>query len=190
MHERNGVCQFVVPDDADAAAALARELLEYLPQALARRPTARHPRRRCRRPRRRRPRRAARVYDVRDVVAPLVDDGDLLETAPRWARNMVCAFARIDGRPVGFVANQPRHLGGVIDAEAAQKAARFMRTCNAYGCRSSSSSTPRASCPARAQERAGVIRHGAKLVHAFAEATVPRVTVMLRKALRRRATSR
>ena len=74
-----------------------------------------------------------KVYDVRDVARALVDGGRLLEVSPRWARNIVCAFARLDGRAVGIVANQPRYLGGVLDAEAAQKAARFVRTCNLFG---------------------------------------------------------
>jgi acetyl-CoA carboxylase carboxyltransferase component len=95
---------------------------------------------------------------------------------------MVCAFGRIDGRPVGFVCNQPRHLGGVIDADAATKAARFIRTCNAYGLALVVLVDTPGYMPGTAQERAGVIRHGAKLVYAFAEATVPRVTVTLRKS--------
>jgi acetyl-CoA carboxylase carboxyltransferase component len=94
----------------------------------------------------------------------------------------VCAFGRIDGRSVGFVCNQPRHLGGVIDADAAQKAARFIRTCNAYGLPLVVLVDTPGYMPGTAQERAGVIRHGAKLVYAFAEATVPRITVTLRKS--------
>src|SRR5829696_7038920 len=73
------------------------------------------------------------VYDVRDVIRGIVDNEEILEVSARWARNMVTAFCRIDGRPVGMIANQPWYLGGVIDAEASQKAAKFVRTCNSYG---------------------------------------------------------
>jgi acetyl-CoA carboxylase carboxyltransferase component len=182
VHERNGVAQFVVPDD-HAAAALARELLEYQPQSLHHTPAMAYPAAPAAGdPGDVVPDESRRVYDVRDVIARLSDGGRHLEYGPRWARNMVCAFGRIDGRPVGFVCNQPRHLGGVIDADAAQKAARFIRTCNAYGLPLVVLVDTPGYMPGTAQERAGVIRHGAKLVYAFAEATVPRVTVTLRKS--------
>ena len=112
----------------------------------------------------------------------LVDGGRLLEYGERWARNVVCAFARLDGRAVGIVANQPRYLGGVLDAEAAPKAARFVRTCHLFGLPLVVLVDTPGFMPGTRQEPAGVIRHGAKLVHAFAEASVPKVTVVLRKA--------
>jgi acetyl-CoA carboxylase carboxyltransferase component len=123
-----------------------------------------------------------KVYDVRDVVRTLVDGGRLLEVSPRWARNMLTGFARIDGRAVGIVANQPRYLGGVLDANAATKGARFVRTCDLYGIPLVVLVDTPGFLPGTSQEKLGVIRHGAKLVHAFAAATVPRVTVVLRKA--------
>jgi acetyl-CoA carboxylase carboxyltransferase component len=123
-----------------------------------------------------------RAYDVRDVARGIVDAGSLLEVSPRWARNIVTAFARIDGRPVGIVANQPKELGGVIDAEASQKGARFVRTCNLYGIPLAVLVDTPGFLPGSRQEEIGVIRHGAKLLHAFAEATVPRFTVVVRKA--------
>jgi acetyl-CoA carboxylase carboxyltransferase component len=125
---------------------------------------------------------ARQVYDVRGVIAGLVDGGDMLEVSDRWARNMVTALARIDGRPVGVIANQPWFLGGVIDATAAQKAARFVRTCNAFGLPLVVLVDTPGFLPGTKQEGLGVIRHGAKLLHAFAEAVVPKVTVVLRKA--------
>jgi acetyl-CoA carboxylase carboxyltransferase component len=128
------------------------------------------------------PREARRVYDVRDVIGAIADGGEMLEVAPRWARNMVIAFARLDGRPVGVLANQPRYLGGVIDSTAAQKAARFVRTCDAYGLPLLVLVDAPGFLPGTRQERGGVIRHGAKLLHAFCEARVPRITVVLRKA--------
>ena len=125
---------------------------------------------------------ARKVYDVRGVIEALVDGGEMLEVSERWARNMVTALARIDGRPVGVIANQPWYLGGVIDATAAQKAAKFVRTCNAFGVPLVVLVDTPGFLPGTKQEGLGVIRHGAKLLHAFAEAVVPKVTVVLRKA--------
>jgi acetyl-CoA carboxylase carboxyltransferase component len=123
-----------------------------------------------------------RVYDVRDVIRGVVDAGRLLEWGPKWAKNIVCGLARMDGRPVGVIANQPKFLGGVLDSESASKGARFVRTCNAFGLPLVVFVDTPGFMPGTRQERDGVIRHGAKLVHAFAEATVPKVTVVLRKA--------
>ncbi len=123
-----------------------------------------------------------KVYDVRDVARALLDGGRMLEISPRWARNVVCAFGRLDGRSVGVVANQPRYLGGVLDVDASQKAARFVRTCNLFDIPLLVLVDTPGFLPGTKQEKLGVIRHGAKLVYAFAECTVPRVTVVLRKA--------
>jgi acetyl-CoA carboxylase carboxyltransferase component len=123
-----------------------------------------------------------RVYDMREVARSLVDGGRLLEISPKYARNIVCALARLDGRSVGIIANQPRYLGGVLDSEAAMKAARFVRTCNLFGLPMVVLVDTPGFLPGSRQEKGGVIRHGAKLVHAFAEATVPRVTIVVRKA--------
>jgi acetyl-CoA carboxylase carboxyltransferase component len=177
VHERNGVAHFVAEDDADAA-LLVRDLLDHLPGAPERKAAPPPPYRveDCV------PAEERKVYDVRDVVRALADEARLLEWAPRWARNMVCGFARLEGRPVGVVANQPRYLGGVLDAESAAKAARFVRTCNAFGLPLVVLVDTPGFMPGTKQESYGVIRHGAKLVHAFAEASVPKVTVVLRKA--------
>ncbi len=182
VHERNGVCHLVV-DDAAAGARAARALLAHLPSGAGRDAPA-HPSRPplAGDPGRVVPAGPRRVYDVRHVVARLVDGGALLELSPRWARNMVVGFARLEGRPVGIVANQPRFLGGVLDADAAQKAARFVRTCNTFDLPLVVLVDTPGFMPGTRQEAAGVIRHGAKLLHAFAEATVPRLTVVLRKA--------
>jgi acetyl-CoA carboxylase carboxyltransferase component len=182
VHERNGVCHLVAPSDLDAA-LLARDLLSYLPQsAWDEPPRAESEPPASEDPGRTVPSESRRVYDVRDVVRAIADAGRLLELSPRWAPNIVTALARIDGRSVGVVANQPRRLGGVIDADAAQKAARFVRTCNAFGLPLVVLVDTPGFMPGARQESAGVIRHGAKLLHAFAEATVPRLTVVLRKA--------
>ena len=112
----------------------------------------------------------------------MVDGDSLLELCPRWARNVVTALARVDGRPVGVVANQPRHLGGVLDAESSEKAARFVRFCDAFGLPLIAVVDTPGFMPGSRQEKAGVIRHGASLVRAFAAARVPKLTVVLRKS--------
>jgi acetyl-CoA carboxylase carboxyltransferase component len=122
------------------------------------------------------------VYDVREVVAAVVDAGWLLEVSARWARNMVTGFARIEGRPVGIVANQPRRIGGVIDAAASEKAARFVCLCDRFRLPLVVLVDTPGFMPGTRQESAGVIRHGASLLRAFAAASVPRLTVVLRKA--------
>jgi acetyl-CoA carboxylase carboxyltransferase component len=182
VHDRNGVSQLVADGDLDAA-WLVRDLLDYLPQH-AGEPTRRWPSLDAfdRPSDESVPDDPRKVYDVRDVVRTLVDGGRLLEISPRWARNMLTGFARLDGRSVGIVANQPRYLGGVLDGESATKAARFVRTCDLYGIPLVVLVDTPGFLPGKKQEKAGVIRHGAKLVHAFAAATVPSITVVLRKA--------
>ncbi len=182
VHERNGVCHFVTPTDADAA-ELARELLGYLPshrdlpvpEAEPIGPAYGDPGAFV-------PVQARKVYDVRDVIAAVVDGGEMLEVAAGWARNIVTAFARIDGRTVGVIANQPRYLGGVLDTSSSEKGARFVTKCNQFGVPLLVLVDTPGFMPGTRQESAGVIRLGATLVHAFAEATVPRVTVILRKS--------
>jgi acetyl-CoA carboxylase carboxyltransferase component len=182
VHSGNGVSQFVAEDDR-AAVGLVRDLLSYLPQRAGDEPPIGPPAEVPRiDPSEVVPVSARQVYDVRGVIDALVDGGTLLEVSEKWARNMVTALARIDGRPVGVIANQPWFLGGVIDAQAAQKAARFVRTCNAFGLPLVVLVDTPGFLPGTKQEGLGVIRHGAKLLHAFAEATVPRVTLVTRKA--------
>ncbi len=182
VHERNGVCHNVVEDDL-AAAEHVRHLLSFLPQhagedapqGLPRDPVEGDPSDVV-------PTDQRKVYDIRDVISRVVDGGELLELQPRWARNLVVGFARLDGRAVGVIANQPRYLGGVLDAETAQKGARFVRTCNTFNLPLIVLVDTPGFMPGTKQEQAGVIRHGAKLLHAFAEGDVPKLTVVLRKA--------
>ncbi|HET9551723.1 MAG TPA: acyl-CoA carboxylase subunit beta [Anaeromyxobacteraceae bacterium] len=124
----------------------------------------------------------AKAYDVRDVVRAVVDDRHLVEVAERFAPNVVTAFARLDGRPVGVVANQPAVLAGVLDADASVKAARFVRFCDAFNLPLVTFVDVPGYLPGTGQEWGGLVRHGAKLIFAYAEATVPKVTVILRKA--------
>jgi acetyl-CoA carboxylase carboxyltransferase component len=182
VHERNGVCQFVAGSDVDGA-HLARNLLGYLPaNASEASPTKVVRAAPERDPSACVPAESRRVYDVREVIRCLVDGGELLEVSAGWARNIVTAFARIEGRTVGVIANQPRYLGGVLDADSSQKGARFVSKCNAFGVPLVVLVDTPGYMPGTRQEQAGVIRFGASLVHAFAEATVPRITVILRKA--------
>jgi acetyl-CoA carboxylase carboxyltransferase component len=182
VHERNGVCQLVARDEREAIDR-TRELLGYLPLAIGERsPLAPWAGPEDPDPAPRVPVEARRVYDVRDVIATVVDSGSSLELSARWARNMVTALARIEGRPVGVVANQPRRLGGVIDAVAAEKAADFVRTCDRFRLPLVVLVDTPGFMPGARQESLGVIRHGASLLRAFAGATVPKLTVVLRKA--------
>jgi acetyl-CoA carboxylase carboxyltransferase component len=182
VHARNGVSHFTAADDVESV-FLVRDLLGYLPdRAGAPLPVADPSAPELDDPSAVLPETAREAYDVRAAARGVVDAGSLLEVAPRWARNVVTALARIDGRPVGVIANQPAYLGGVLDADGAQKAARFVRTCDAYGLPLVVFVDTPGFMPGGQQEAAGVIRHGASLLHAFAAATVPRVTVVLRKA--------
>jgi acetyl-CoA carboxylase carboxyltransferase component len=182
VHDHNGVCQLVERDEA-AAAVRVRGLLSYLPscagvappRALSVAPALADPGDAV-------PSEPRRVYDVRAALGGIVDDGSLLELSPKWARNVVTALARVDGRPVGIVANQPRFLGGVLDAEGSEKAARHVNFCNAFGLPLLAIVDTPGFMPGSRQEQAGVIRHGASLVRAFAAATVPKFTVVLRKS--------
>jgi acetyl-CoA carboxylase carboxyltransferase component len=172
VHDRNGVCH-LVEHDVLTAAARVRELLGYLPSSADEAP-----------PRSRTvvPVEPRRAYDVRDALRGIVDAGSLQELCPRWARNVVTTLARIDGRPVGIVANQPHHLAGVLDAEGSEKAARFVGFCDSFGLPLIAVVDTPGFMPGSRQEQAGVIRRGAQLVRAFSAARVPKLTVVLRKS--------
>jgi acetyl-CoA carboxylase carboxyltransferase component len=122
-----------------------------------------------------------RPYDMKKVIGEIVDDGDFLEVFPLWAMNMVCGFARIDGYTVGIVGNQPQVLAGALDINASEKAARFVRTCDAFNVPLLTFVDVPGFLPGTDQEYGGIIRHGAKLLYAYCESTVPRVQVITRK---------
>jgi acetyl-CoA carboxylase carboxyltransferase component len=182
VHETNGVCQLVAADVPEAV-VVTRELLSYLPARIGESvplvpsvaPTGADPGETV-------PADPRRIYDVRDVVAQIADGGRMLELDEKWARSMVTGFARIEGRSVGIVANQPRRLGGVIDAEAAEKGALFVDRCDRFGIPLVVLVDTPGFMPGTRQEGAGVIRYGAQLLRAFAAARVPKLTVVLRKA--------
>ena len=121
-------------------------------------------------------------YDMREVITKVVDDGEFLEIMQHWAGNILIGYARLDGRSVGIVANQPAMLAGVLDINASVKAARFVRFCDAFNIPIVTFVDVPGFLPGTAQEHAGIIRHGAKLLYAYAEATVPKLTVITRKA--------
>jgi acetyl-CoA carboxylase carboxyltransferase component len=121
-------------------------------------------------------------YDMKKVIASIVDEGDFFEYFPSWARNIVCGFARLSGRPVGIVGNQPMVLAGVLDIDSSEKAARFVRTCDAFNIPLLTLVDVPGFLPGVDQEYGGIIRHGAKLLYAYCEATVPRIQLVVRKA--------
>jgi propionyl-CoA carboxylase beta chain len=182
---RSGVAHFA-HDTEEATLKAVRELLSFLPQNAADDPPALP----CTDDAGRRetalrtivPESATRQYDMREVVRAVVDDRHLFEVSRHFAENVLCGFARLDGRPVGVVANQPAVLAGVLDADASVKAARFVRFCDAFEIPVVTFVDVPGFLPGSAQEWGGIIRHGAKLLYAYAEATVPKVTVITRRA--------
>ena len=182
---RSGVAHFTAPDDA-ACLAKVRDLLSYLPSNNVEDPP--------RRPVRDDPARADaaldtlvpedpdRPYDVKEVIRRIVDDGTFLEVHAEYAENLAVGFARLAGRPVGILANNPAHMAGVLDIAASLKGARFVRTCDAYNVPLVTLEDVPGFLPGTDQEFGGIIKHGAKLLYAYCEATVPKLTVITRKA--------
>jgi acetyl-CoA carboxylase carboxyltransferase component len=117
-----------------------------------------------------------------EVIRRIVDDGEYFDMKPQWAKTIITCFARFGGRPVGIVANQPKHLGGILDNDSADKAARFVNLCNAFGIPLVFLQDVPGFMVGTKVEAGGIIRHGAKMLYAVANATVPKVTVVLRKA--------
>jgi acetyl-CoA carboxylase carboxyltransferase component len=128
------------------------------------------------------PEEPAHPYDMHEVIEAIVDDGEFMELQPAWAANIIIGFARLDGQSVGVVAQQPAVLAGALDIDAADKAARFVRTCDAFNVPILTLEDVPGFLPGVDQEHGGIIRHGAKLLYAYCEATVPKVTVITRKA--------
>jgi acetyl-CoA carboxylase carboxyltransferase component len=121
-------------------------------------------------------------YDMKKVITEIVDDGDFMEVQPFFAMNIICGFARIDGRAVGIVGNQPQVLAGCLDIDASEKAGRFVRTCDSFNIPLVTFVDVPGFLPGTDQEYGGIIRHGAKLLYAYCESTVPRVQIITRKA--------
>jgi propionyl-CoA carboxylase beta chain len=182
---KSGVAHFTAATDADAL-ALLRRLFAFLPPNNREDP----PRAATRDdPERESPELDALVpenpnkpYDMHDVVRAIVDERDFLEVHAAYARNLIVGFARLNGRPVGIVANQPAHLAGVLDIDASLKGARFVRFCDCFNLPLVVFEDVPGFLPGVGQEHGGIIKHGAKLLYAFCEATVPKITVITRKA--------
>jgi propionyl-CoA carboxylase beta chain len=181
----SGVAHFVAQDDADCC-AMIRELLGFLPsnnmEDPPRRATADSPTRREESLNTLVPDDAQKPYDIKDAIHAIMDDGYFFEVHEHFAKNIVVGFARLDGKPVGIVANQPAFLAGVLDINASVKAARFVRFCDAFNIPLITFEDVPGFLPGTQQEFGGIIRHGAKLLYAYAEATVPKITVITRKA--------
>src|SRR5437016_3041646 len=181
----SGVAHFVHESEPQCLAAI-RELFHYVPQNNLDEP----PRGAATDPKDRRdesllevvPDNPNKPYDMHDVIRRVVDDGEFLEVHERWAENIVCGFARLGGHAVGVIGNQPRTLAGVLDISSSEKAARFVRTCDAFNVPLVTFVDVPGFLPGTAQEWGGIIRHGAKLLYAYCEATVPKLTVITRKA--------
>lgn len=181
----SGVAQFIAADDGDCLRTI-RRLVSFLPQNNRDLP----PRKVCTDPADRMdaeldtmvPENPNLPYDIKDIILRIVDDGDFLEVHEHYARNIVVGFARMDGRPVGVVANQPAHLAGCLDINSSVKGARFVRFCDAFQIPILTLEDVPGFLPGTDQEFGGIIRHGAKLLYAYAEATVPKITVITRKA--------
>ncbi|MGZ6328703.1 MAG: acyl-CoA carboxylase subunit beta [Candidatus Limnocylindrales bacterium] len=181
----SGVAHLAAPDEASALAT-TRRLLSFLPQNNLGEP----PRLPCHDPRERAdaaldtlmPEESTQPYDMHEVLHRIVDDGEFLELQPGWAGNIIVGFARFDGRCVGIVAQQPAVLAGVLDIDASDKAARFVRMCDAFNVPLVTVEDVPGFLPGVAQEHGGIIRHGAKLLYAYCEATVPKITIITRKA--------
>jgi acetyl-CoA carboxylase carboxyltransferase component len=185
-HNRtSGVAHFMYDAEADCFMAI-RKLLSYLPSnnledppisgcsevALGTNPQMREIV----------PPESNRAYDMRDVIAGFVDDADFFEVHQHYAMNMIVGFARLGGRPIGIIANQPRMAAGCLDINASDKAARFIRFCDAFSVPVVNLVDVPGFLPGVNQETGGIIRHGAKLLYAYSEATVPKITLIVRKA--------
>jgi propionyl-CoA carboxylase beta chain len=184
-NERSGVAHFAVENDQECL-LLVRELLSFMPSNNVDDP----PRAETNDPSYRAdesldsvvPRSPNQPYDMLDIIHAVVDEGYFLEVHQHFARNIVVGFARLGGRPVGIVGNQPAHLAGTLDIDASVKGARFVRFCDAFNIPLVTFEDVPGFLPGTNQEYGGIIRHGAKLLFAFAEATVPKLTVITRKA--------
>jgi propionyl-CoA carboxylase beta chain len=184
-NEKSGVAHFAVESDAECI-ALIRELLSFMPgnnlDEAPRRASADPIDREDESLDQLVPASPNQPYDMLDLIHTIADEGEFLEVHQHYARNILVGFARLGGRPVGIVANQPAHLAGTLDIDASVKGARFVRFCDAFNIPLVTFEDVPGFLPGTVQEYGGIIRHGAKLLYAFAEATVPKVTVITRKA--------
>jgi propionyl-CoA carboxylase beta chain len=182
---RSGVCHLEADDD-QSCLLMIRELLSYMPgnnlEDPPVKPTSDDPNRRDEELDSIVPENPSKPYDIRDIVHRVVDEGHFFEIQKDYGQNIVVGFARLGGRPVGIVGNQPAYLAGVLDIDASTKGARFVRFCDAFNIPIVTFVDVPGFLPGTSQEYGGIIKHGAKLLYAYVEATVPKVTVITRKA--------
>ncbi|PNY81236.1 acyl-CoA carboxylase subunit beta [Deinococcus koreensis] len=186
VHTRKSGVAHLAYDGDEAVLQGIRDLLKYLPQNAREKP----PTRECSDPASRRNDRLLELvtpdqrkpYAMHDVIHELIDSGEFLEIQPDWARNIIVGFAHLNGEPVGIVANNPKQMAGTLNIDASDKAARFIRTCDCYNIPLLTLVDVTGFLPGTAQEYGGIIRHGAKMLYAYAEATVPKVTLITRKS--------
>jgi acetyl-CoA carboxylase carboxyltransferase component len=182
---KSGVATFVSSDEKSCLDDV-RFLLSFLPANNLEEPPVEDlgddPDRLCLELREILPQNSNQPYDMTEVIRHVVDDGEFFEYFAHWAKSIVCGFSRIDGKPVGIVGNQPKMLAGVLDIESSEKAARFVRTCDSFNIPLITFVDVPGFLPGVDQEYGGIIRHGAKLLYAYCEATVPRIQVITRKA--------
>jgi methylmalonyl-CoA decarboxylase subunit alpha len=186
VHTRRSGVAHLDADGDEAVLGRVRELLAFLPQNAREKPPLRptsDPSSRSTNellslvtPDQRRP------YDMHRVIESIVDDGQFFEIQPDWAKNMLCGFVHLGGRVVGVVGNNPKYMAGTLNIDASDKAARFIRTCDCYNIALLTLVDVSGFMPGVAQEHAGIIRHGAKMLYAYAEATVPKITLITRKS--------
>jgi acetyl-CoA carboxylase carboxyltransferase component len=181
---KSGVVHLTATDDSNCLDQI-RQLLDFLPQNNRQKPAPRD----CRDPADREvpelvdivPIAMSKTYDIKEVIAVIADDGDFFEIHKGFAKNLVVGFARFDGEVAGVVANNPKFLGGCLDIDSADKAARFVRTCDAFNIPLITLVDVPGFRPGLRQEHGGIIRHGAKMLYAWTEATVPKISIILRK---------
>jgi propionyl-CoA carboxylase beta chain len=182
---KSGVCHVVTENDADCIEKI-KTLLSYLPDSchspLPLSDSTDNAERICTELDTMIPDKTNRAYDMKKIIKAIADHGEMFELQELWAQNIVVAFIRIMGKPVGVIANNPRFAGGVLNVDASDKASRFIRFCDAFNIPLLTFTDVPGYMPGTHQEWAGIIRHGAKLLHAYSEATVPKITVIIRKA--------
>jgi propionyl-CoA carboxylase beta chain len=184
-NSKSGVAHFSAPNDGTCIEKI-RELMSFLPQNNTEEPphlpTNDDPNRRDEKLREVVPIEPNKPYDIRGIITSNMDDNLFLEVHEHWAQNIVVGFGRLDGMPVGVIANQPAIMAGVLDINASVKGARFVRFCDCFNIPLIIYEDVPGFMPGTHQEHGGIIKHGAKLIYAFSEATVPRITIITRKA--------
>ncbi|HON57996.1 MAG TPA: carboxyl transferase domain-containing protein [Smithella sp.] len=182
---KSGVCHVVADSDAECLEKI-KKLLSFLPDNCSAEPPVLHSEdnaeRTCNELDKIIPDKGNRAYDMKKIVRMIADNGEIFELLEHWAPNIIIAFIRLMGKPIGVIANNPRFAAGVLDVNASDKASRFIRFCDAFNIPLLTFTDVPGYMPGTHQEWAGIIRHGAKLLHAYSEATVPKITVIARKA--------